>query len=51
MEKLTLRPEARVVESFAAGDADPQAGSVQAHELFATRLAACDPFSGPPRCA
>lgn len=51
MKKLKLQVEALAVESFAADDADGQAGTVQAHELFATRPQACDPFSVPPRCS
>ncbi|WP_420125679.1 hypothetical protein [Longimicrobium sp.] len=51
MKKLKLQLETLAVESFTADRADGQAGTVQAHELFATRPEVCDPFSLPPRCS
>jgi hypothetical protein len=51
MKKLKLQMETLAVESFAADDADGQAGTVQAHAFLATRPEACDPFSLPPRCS
>ncbi|HST60875.1 MAG TPA: hypothetical protein VLK84_19390 [Longimicrobium sp.] len=51
MKKLDLRIESLAVQSFATGDAEGQAGTVQAYEALATWPAACDPFSQPPRCS
>lgn len=51
MKKLELRIESLAVQSFATGDAEVQIGTVAAHEALATRPAACDPFSVPPRCS
>lgn len=50
MEKLKLRMDALEVQSFPIGDADGPIGTVHGLE-DATRPAACDPFSVPPRCA
>lgn len=50
MKKLRLNADALAVESFTPGDANAQ-GSVPANAFFATRPAACDPFSLPPRCS
>lgn len=50
MQKLKLQMDALEVQSFATGDADGPAGTVQAREA-ATWPAACDPFSKPPRCS
>jgi hypothetical protein len=51
MKKLKLQAEALAVESFSAGDANAQAGTVAANALFATRPEVCDPFTLPPRCS
>jgi hypothetical protein len=51
MKKLKLQVEELAVESFSAGEANGQAGTVEANALLATRPGACDPFSLPPRCS
>ena len=48
MKKLRLDIDRLAVELFQPDEAD---GAPRAHELFATRPAACDPFSLPPRCS
>ena len=48
MKKLRLDADRLSVESFQTGDGDRQ---TPAYDLLATRPAACDPFSLPPRCS
>jgi hypothetical protein len=50
MKKFRLDTDRLAVESFSAGDANGQAGTVPANDFFATRPQVCDPLTVAPHC-